>query len=65
MIISLIIHIPNQSNNYLNFLKDGSNNYPLVQLRKAGCDMEDMDNLDKAFKVFVDLVKDFDNLTSK
>lgn len=55
---------PNALNNYLNFLKDGSNNYPLVQLRKAGCDMEDMDNLDKAFKVFVDLVKDFDNLTS-
>ena len=55
----------NALDNYLNFLKDGSNNYPLTQLKKAGCDMEDIDNLDKAFKVFVDLVKEFDKLTDK
>lgn len=55
----------NALENYLKFLKDGSNNYPLIQLKKAGCDMEDIDNLDKAFKVFVDLVKEFDKLTDK
>lgn len=52
----------NALEDYIEFLKDGSNNFPLEQLKKAGCDMEDMKNLDKAFKIFVDLVDEFGNL---
>lgn len=45
--------------NYLNFLKDGSNNYPLDQLRSAGCDIANKDNLRLALDVFKKLVEDF------
>lgn len=47
---------------YLNFLKDGGNNYPLDQLRKAGADISKPETLNKALDVFKDLVDELEKL---
>lgn len=47
---------------YLNFLKDGSNNYPLDQLREAGADISKQETLDKAFSVFEELVDKLESM---
>ncbi|MEG1310703.1 MAG: oligoendopeptidase F [Romboutsia sp.] len=41
---------------YLKFLKSGGSEYPLNQLRLAGVDMEKKESVDKALKVFRELV---------
>ncbi|WP_300278054.1 oligoendopeptidase F [Peptacetobacter sp.] len=41
---------------YIEFLKSGGSEYPLDQLRKAGVDMEKKESVEKALKVFAELV---------
>ncbi|MEG0842850.1 MAG: oligoendopeptidase F [Romboutsia sp.] len=41
---------------YIEFLKSGSSDYPLNQLRKAGVDMEKKESVDDALKIFRELV---------
>ncbi|KXO16174.1 oligoendopeptidase F [Peptoniphilus sp. GNH] len=50
---------------YLNFLKDGSNNYPLDQLRAAGADISKKENINSSLKVFRDLVDRMKDLLLK
>lgn len=47
---------------YINFLKDGGNNYPLDQLRAAGADISKPEVLNAAFKVFENLVNELEEL---
>ena len=42
---------------YLEFLKSGSSDYPLNQLRAAGVDMEKKEAVDKALHIFKELVE--------
>lgn len=46
--------------NYIAFLKDGGNNPPLEQLRKAGCDIENPEVLEIALLLFDQLVKEYE-----
>ncbi|MDY6064791.1 MAG: oligoendopeptidase F [Finegoldia sp.] len=50
---------------YINFLKDGSKNYPLDQLKAAGADIGDKDVLRSAFEVFKNKVLEFKDLVNK
>lgn len=47
---------------YLNFLKDGGNNYPLDQLRNAGADMENPESIDIGLRKFAKLVDQLETL---
>lgn len=47
---------------YIEFLKDGSKNFPLDQLKEAGADIGNSKNLDIAFKVFRESVEKLDNI---
>lgn len=47
---------------YLNFLKDGSNNFPIDQLKNAGADIMDPETFKASFGVFEDLVEDLKKL---
>lgn len=47
---------------YIDFLKDGSKNFPLVQLKNAGADINNSENLNIAFKVFKEAVEKLDNI---
>ena len=42
---------------YIEFLKSGGSEYPLVQLRNAGVDMEHKESIEKALDVFGELVE--------
>ncbi|MBR3147483.1 MAG: oligoendopeptidase F [Eubacterium sp.] len=46
-------------NDYLEFLKCGSNDYPVELLKIAGVDMEKREPVDRALKMFKDLVHEF------
>lgn len=48
--------------NYINFLKSGSSDYPLEVLKKAGIDMTKKQPVDNAMKVFKGLVDEMDKL---
>ncbi len=50
---------------YLNFLKDGGNNYPIDQLKAAGADITKKETLDLAMNVFKEQVKELENLLKK
>ena len=45
---------------YMEFLKDGSKNLPLEQLRKAGCDIADPEVLEEALSVFDHLINEYE-----
>lgn len=47
---------------YLTFLSDGSNHYPIDQLKMAGVDVMDPKSFDSAFQVFKDLVDELREL---
>lgn len=47
---------------YLNFLADGSNHYPIDQLKGAGVDVMDPKSFDSAFQVFKGLVEELREL---
>ncbi len=47
---------------YLTFLKSGSSDYPINVLRKAGVDMETVEPVDNAMKLFARLVDEFEAL---
>lgn len=48
--------------NYINFLKSGSSDYPLEVLKKAGIDMTKKQPVDNAMEVFKGLVDEMDKL---
>jgi oligoendopeptidase F len=48
--------------NYMNFLKSGSSDYPINVLRKAGVDMETVEPVNNAMELFKRLVDEFDDL---
>lgn len=48
--------------NYLNFLKNGSREFPIGQLRKAGADMTKKESLQEAMAVFKERVEALENL---
>ena len=48
--------------NYLNYLKSGSSDYPINVLRKAGVDMTTEEPVNNAMKLFKRLVDEFDAL---
>lgn len=50
---------------YLNFLKDGGNNYPIDQLKAAGADITKKETLDLAMNVFKEQVKELEELLKK
>lgn len=50
---------------YLKFLKTGSSNYPIELLKIAGVDMSKAEPIERAMKVFEELVNEFEILTSK
>jgi len=47
---------------YLNFLKSGSSDYPIELLKQAGVDMTTPDPIEKALKVFEELVEEMKEL---
>lgn len=47
---------------YLNFLKDGSNNYPLEQLKSAGVDLTTKEGVGTAMREFNSLVERLDKI---
>lgn len=47
---------------YLDFLKDGGNNYPIDQLKKAGADISKKETIISAMKVFEKQVKELETL---
>lgn len=49
-------------NAYLNFLKDGSNNYPLEQLKNAGVDLTTKEGVGTAMREFNTLVEKLDKI---
>lgn len=49
-------------NDYLNFLKSGSSDYPINVLKKAGVDMTTEDPVNNAMQLFKRLVDEFDKL---
>ena len=49
-------------NKYFNFLKDGSNNYPLDQLKAAGADLTDINVLRTAMDIFKEKIKELELL---
>lgn len=48
--------------NYMKFLKDGCNHFPIEQLRIAGVDMADPASVDKALEVFSKLVDQLEEM---
>lgn len=48
--------------NYLEFLKSGSSDYPIEVLKKAGVDMTTKEPVEDALKIFEDLVDELDKL---
>lgn len=46
---------------YKEFLKSGGSEFPLVQLKKAGVDMQKKESVEEALDVFKDLVKQLQN----
>lgn len=46
----------NAVDRYISFLKSGGSEYPLVQLKKAGVDMQKKESVDDALKIFGELV---------
>ncbi|MPM24379.1 Oligoendopeptidase F, plasmid [bioreactor metagenome] len=46
----------NAVDRYILFLKSGGSEYPLVQLKKAGVDMQKKESIDDALKIFGELV---------
>ncbi|MCR8746154.1 oligoendopeptidase F [Romboutsia lituseburensis] len=46
----------NAVDRYISFLKSGGSEYPLVQLKKAGVDMQKKESIDDALKIFGELV---------
>lgn len=48
---------------YINFLKDGANNYPLEQLKVAGADISKKETINEAMEVFRGLVDQLEELT--
>lgn len=53
---------PNALENYLNYLKSGSSDFPLNVMKKAGVDMTKTDYLEDAFQVFEERLNEFENL---
>lgn len=49
-------------NNYLNFLKSGSTEYPVETLKKAGVDMTTTEPVDSALKLFNEMIDKFEEL---
>lgn len=47
---------------YIRFLKDGSNHFPIDQLKMAGCDMRDQETVNKALEVFGSLVEELEDM---
>lgn len=47
---------------YIDFLKSGSSDYPINVLKKAGVDMTTTEPVDNSMKTFKDLVNEFDSL---
>lgn len=47
---------------YLDFLKDGGNNYPIDQLKKAGADISKKETIVSAMKVFENQVSELESL---
>lgn len=48
---------------YINFLKDGGNNFPLDQLKAAGADISKKETINEAMEVFKGLVDELEELT--
>ncbi len=48
---------------YINFLKDGGNNFPLDQLKAAGADISKKETINEAMEVFKGLVEELEELT--
>lgn len=48
--------------NYLNFLKSGSSEYPLKLLKKTGVDLTKPEPIENALKIFSELVEEFGGL---
>ncbi|RMC47245.1 oligoendopeptidase F [Lactobacillus sp. ESL0228] len=51
-----------QKENYINFLKSGSSNYPVEIMKKAGIDMTKPDYLEEAFKTFAQRLEEFKSI---
>ncbi|NLD16750.1 MAG: oligoendopeptidase F family protein, partial [Tissierellia bacterium] len=47
---------------YINFLKDGGNNFPLDQLKAAGADISKKETINEAMEVFKELVDELEEL---
>lgn len=56
---------PEKLKAYLNFLKDGGNNYPLDQLKNAGVDIADRKSLEIALDAFKENVDIFEKMINK
>ena len=56
---------PEDKENYLNYLKAGSSDYPLNVIAKAGVDMTKEDYLNDAFKVFEARLTELEELVEK
>lgn len=50
---------------YMEFLKSGSSDYPIEVLKKAGVDMAKPEVIDKALKVFEQLIEEFEKLATE
>ncbi|MEJ6347747.1 oligoendopeptidase F [Holzapfeliella sp. He02] len=53
---------PQAIENYLNYLKSGSSDYPIETMKKAGVDMTKPDYLKKAFAIFEDRLNELEQL---
>lgn len=51
-----------QKENYINFLKAGSSNYPIEIMKKAGVDMTKPDYLEEAFNTFAQRLEEFKSI---
>lgn len=61
-----IVHGSQQDlDNYINFLKAGSSDYPVEIMKKAGVDMTKADYLKDAFKTFEKRLDEFEDLVEK
>lgn len=61
-----IVHgTPKQTEDYINFLKAGSSDYPIEIMKKAGVDMTQKDYLEDAFNTFKTRLNEFENLINQ